>query len=420
MRMRWRFLTGALLALALAAVGRPSWADRAPADYAEIVIDAGSGEILHVKDATVRWYPASLTKMMTVYLTFEKLKKGTLKLDDELTVSAHAAGQQPTKIGVEPGQRITVEDAIGAVLVRSANDAAVVLAERIGGSEDYFAVLMTEKAKALGMDRTQYRNASGLPNDGQITTARDMAILAQALIRDFPEYYHFFGQHSLTYKGQVLPTYNGMLVSYPGADGIKTGFTCGSGYNLVTSAKRNGRRLIGVVLGGKSRNGRSREMTRLLDEAFGDKPSDEGETQLVADLVPAGEGDGAPSRILSENECVATSAEPTIIHGTLKMKTATEKPGSLPGWGIVFGSYPEVEKAKATLGKARAALKPVMKSGRPTIVERDWEGVTSYRALIVGLDRSQAGSACKHLWSTCAYCLALSPQALNSTNTPWR
>jgi D-alanyl-D-alanine carboxypeptidase len=217
----------------------------------------------------------------------------------------------------------------------------------------------------------------------------------------------------------VLSTYNGILSSYPGADGIKTGFTCGSGYNLVASAERKGRRLIGVVLGGKSRAGRNSEMARLLDDAFGDKPT-EGETQLVADLVPEGEGDGAPSRVLSANECVATSSEPVIIKGTLKMKTAAEKPGKLPGWGVVFGSYPEVEKAKATVGKAQKALKGVVKAGRPAIVEREWEGITSYRALIVGLNREQAGSACKHLWTTGAYCLALSPQALNSASAPWR
>jgi D-alanyl-D-alanine carboxypeptidase len=414
MRMRWRFLLGALLMLVAVAAGRPSWAG-----YAAIVIDAKTGEILHAQDATVRWYPASLTKMMTVYLVFEKLAQGKLTLDEKLTVSARAAGQQPTKVGLDPGEKISVEDAIGALIVRSANDAAVLLGERIGGTEDYFAVLMTEKAKQLGMQQTEFFNASGLPHDKQSTTARDMALLGQSLYRDFPQYYHFFGLHSITYKGQVLTTYNGLLTSYNGADGIKTGFTCGSGYNLVASAERKGRRLIGVVLGGKSRAGRNSEMAKLLDNAFGDKPT-EGEMQLVADLVPEGEGDGRPPHILSRNECVATSSEPVMIRGTLKMKTAAEKPGKLPGWGVVFGSYPEVEKAKSTVGQAQKALKKVMKAGRAAIVEREWEGVTSYRALIVGLNREQAGSACKHLWTTGAYCLALSPQALNSANAPWR
>ncbi len=416
MLMRWRLPIAGLLALMAATVAGPSWAGTG---YADIVIDAATGEILHARDATVRWYPASLTKMMTVYLTLEKLAKGSLALDDRLTVSERAASQQPTKLGLDPGETITVEQAIGAVIVRSANDAAVVLAERIGGTEDYFAVLMSEKARQLGMLQTEFWNASGLPHPKQTTTARDMALLGQALIRDFPQYYRFFGMRSITYKGQILPTYNGLLTSYPGADGIKTGFTCGSGYNLVASAERKGRRLIGVVLGGRSRSGRNSEMARLLDAAFGDKPTP-GETQLVADLVPEGEGDGAPPHILSQNECVSTPSEPVLIRGTLTMKTATEKPGRLPGWGIVFGSYPEVEKAKATVGHAQEALRPVLKAGRPAIVERDWEGVRSYRALIVGLTRDQAGAACKHLWSTGDYCLALSPQALNSAAAPWR
>ncbi|MBX6323443.1 MAG: D-alanyl-D-alanine carboxypeptidase [Rhodospirillaceae bacterium] len=416
MLMRWRLPVAGLLALAAVILFRPSWA---AANHADIVIDAATGEILHAHDATVRWYPASLTKMMTLYLTMEKLASGRLKLDDTLTVSAHAAGQQPTRLGLDPGEKISVEDAIGAVIVRSANDAAVVLGERIGGTEDYFAVLMTEKAKQLGMLQTEFWNASGLPHPKQTTTARDMALLAQALIRDFPQYYHFFGMRSITYKGQVLPTYNGLLTSYPGADGLKTGFTCGSGYNLVASAERKGRRLIGVILGGRSRAGRNSEMARLLDAAFGDEPTP-GETQLVADLVPEGEGDGAPPHVLSQNECISTPSEPILIRGPLTVKTATEKPGKLPGWGIVFGSYPEVGKAKATLGEAQKALKPVLKAGRPTIVERDWEGVRSYRALIVGLSREEAGAACKHLWSTGDYCLALSPQALNSASAPWR
>jgi D-alanyl-D-alanine carboxypeptidase len=415
--MRWRFLLVTLLTVTAAAAARPSLAGT---DYAAIVIDAANGEILHADDATVRWYPASLTKMMTVYLAFEKLAKGTLKLDEKIKVSAHAAGQQPTKIGLDPGEKISVEQLIGATIVRSGNDAAVAIAERIGGTERYFAVLMTEKAQALGMTGTQFWNASGLPHPKNATTARDMALLGQALIRDFPQFYRFFGLRSISHHGRTLTTYNGLLGSYSGADGIKTGFTCGSGYNLVASAERKGRRLIGVVLGGKSRGGRNGEMAKLLDQAFGDKPA-EGELQLVADLVPeAGEGDGAPPQILDASECVATSSEPVLIRGTLKMQTSAEKPGKLPGWGIVFGSFPEIGKAKATLGAARKSLKGVVKAGRPAVVERAWEGVTSYRALIVGLNRDQAGTACKHMWTTGAYCLALSPQALNSANAPWR
>ena len=406
----------AALAVALLA-GRP-----AAAGYASLVIDAETGEILQAQDATTPWYPASLTKMMTVYLAFEKLSKGWLDLDEELTVSAHAAGQQPTKLGLDRGEKITVKQAILATIVRSANDAAVVLAERMGGSEKYFAVVMTEKAQELGMNNTQFWNASGLPHEKQMTTARDMALLGQALIRDFPQYYHFFDTRSIKYNNRNLTTYNGILSSFEGADGIKTGFTCGSGYNLVASAVRDGRRLIGVLLGGKTRAGRNSEMVQLLSEAFGGKPEPEGETQLVIDLVPAveGEGDGGPSRVLSTTECVATSSEPVIVKGPVKGKTAAVKPGTLPGWGIVFGSFPQEEKARSVVKQAQKSLKSVLKAGRAVVVERDWEGATAYRSVIVGLDRDQAGAACKHMWSTGAYCLALSPEALNSANTPWR
>lgn len=405
----------AVLAVALLAAGRPAFAG-----YAALVIDAETGEILKAEDATTPWYPASLTKMMTVYLAFEKLAAGTMTLDEKLKVSRHAAGQQPTKLGLDPDESITVEQAILATIVRSANDAAVVLAERIGGSERYFAVLMTEKAQALGMSNTQFWNASGLPHDKQMTTARDMALLGQALIHDFPQYYHVFDTRSISYNGRTLTTYNGILGSYPGADGIKTGFTCGSGYNLVASAVRDGRRLIGVVLGGKTRAGRNSEMVKLLNEAFGSKA--DGELQVVADLVPPaeGEGDGGPSRVLSTTECVATSSEPVLIKGTVKSKSAAVKPGTLPGWGIVFGSFPQEDKARATVKKAQKSLASVLKAGRAVVVQRDWEGVTTYRSVIVGLDRDQAGAACKHMWASGAYCLALSPEALNNGSAPWR
>jgi D-alanyl-D-alanine carboxypeptidase len=414
MRRPILYLFAALAAVALSAA-RPAFAG-----YAALVIDAETGEIIEASDATTPWYPASLTKMMTVYLAFEKLAAGQLTLDEKLKVSRHAAGQQPTKLGLDPDEIITVKQAILATIVRSANDAAVVLAERIGGTERYFAVLMSEKARALGMTQTQFWNASGLPHDKQTTTARDMALLGQALLHDFPEYYHFFDTRSISYNGRSLSTYNGILGSYAGADGIKTGFTCGSGYNLVASAVRDGRRLIGVVLGGKTRAGRNSEMVKLLDRAFGAKT--EGETQLVADLVPQaeGEGDGGPSRVLSSTECVATSSEPVLLKGPVKSKSAAVKPGTLPGWGIVFGSFPQEDKARSVVKQAQKQLASVLKSGRAVVVQRDWEGITSFRSVIVGLDRDQAGAACKHMWATGAYCLALSPEALNSATAPWR
>src|SRR5262249_28132060 len=209
-----------LLLLAGLSWPQPGWA---AADYAAIVVDADSGTVLESVAPTARWYPASLTKVMTVYLAFEEIEAGRLKLDEELTVSAHAAEQPATKLGLRAGRKITVKNTILAIILRSANDAAVELAERIGGREEAFAERMTAKAKELGMSRTVFRNASGLPDPEQVTTARDMAVLAKALLENYPQYYHFFSTTSFTFGGRTFGTINGILSRYEGADGIKTG-----------------------------------------------------------------------------------------------------------------------------------------------------------------------------------------------------
>jgi D-alanyl-D-alanine carboxypeptidase len=210
-----------LIAIALAVLAPPARAQ----DFAAIVVDARSGAVLLSIDAHARWYPASLTKVMTVYLALEAIEAGTLRLDEELTVSEHAASQSPTELGVGAGDKIKVEEAILAIILQSANDVAVVVAERLGGTEEAFAKMMTAKAQALGMARTQFRNATGLPDPDQVTTARDMAMLGKALLDNFPQHYHFFSAKSFTYAGHTFDTINGILSRYPGADGIKTGFT---------------------------------------------------------------------------------------------------------------------------------------------------------------------------------------------------
>lgn len=240
----------------------------ANARYAAIVIDADSGRVVHEVEATQRWYPASLTKVMTIYMTLKAIESGRLRLNDTLTVSAHASRQPNSKLGLRYGQNISVEDAIMAVTTRSANDAAVVLAERLGGTESNFAFMMTEQAHRMGMNSSSFQNASGLPDEGQISSARDLALLSAALIRDFPQHYSFFGATEFAYKGRLLPNTNRILKTYPDADGLKTGFTCGSGYNLIASARRNGRRLIGVLLGAHSSGERFQQMGNLLDLGF--------------------------------------------------------------------------------------------------------------------------------------------------------
>ena len=211
-------------------------------------------------------HPASLTKIMTLYLLFERLEAGKMKLDTEMEVSEHASEQAPTKLGLRPGQTIRVEDAIKGLVTRSANDAAVVIAEAIAGDEDDFAKLMTRKARALGMTRTVYRNASGLPNDEQVTTARDQATLGRAIQDRFPRYYRYFATSVFVYRGHAIRNHNRLLGNVEGVDGIKTGYTRASGFNLVSSMRRGNRHLVGVVLGGRSGGSRDAIMRNLLAE----------------------------------------------------------------------------------------------------------------------------------------------------------
>jgi len=235
-----------------------------------LVKDMATGNVLLSEEPDARHYPASLTKVMTLYLLFDALDAGKVTLDQKFTVSAEAAVQPPTKVGLRPGSRITVEECIGALIVRSANDVAVVVAENLAGSEAAFAARMTAKAKQLGMYQTVFRNASGLPDDEQYTTANDLMILTDTLITRFPERYHYFGMPSCRVAGRMLTTHNGFLGLYKGADGLKTGYTRDAGYNLIASVERQGHRLVGIELGADSRPARDARMVKLMDQAFGE------------------------------------------------------------------------------------------------------------------------------------------------------
>jgi D-alanyl-D-alanine carboxypeptidase len=234
--------------------------------FSSIVVDANSGATLSASNPDASRHPASLTKIMTLYLLFERLDSGKMKLDTEMPVSARAAEQAPTKLGLRPGQTIRVEDAIKGLVTRSANDAAVVIAEAIAGDEDDFAELMTRKARSLGMSKTVYRNASGLPDDEQVTTARDQSTLGRAIQDRFPRYYRYFSTVSFTFRGHSISNHNHLLGAVEGVDGIKTGYTRASGFNLVTSMRRGNRHLVGVVLGGRSGGSRDAIMRNLLAE----------------------------------------------------------------------------------------------------------------------------------------------------------
>lgn len=236
--------------------------------YASMVIDAQTGVVLHAVDANETYHPASLTKLMTLYMTFQALATRDLRLDQQLTVSKYAARQPSSKLWMHPDSTLTVREAILALVVRSANDAAVVLAEAIGGTEKKFAQKMTQEALKLGMTRTRFQNASGLHHSGQVSTARDMALLTRALMLQFPQYYHFFGAKKFKFRDNMIYTHNHFVKTYNGADGLKTGYVDASGFNLAASAVRHNTRLIGVVFGGRTAKWRDQHMTKLLDHGF--------------------------------------------------------------------------------------------------------------------------------------------------------
>jgi D-alanyl-D-alanine carboxypeptidase len=242
-------------------------ADRAQAD-AQLLIEASTGKVLHAENATLPWYPASVTKLMTAYTTLRAVKEGRISVNTLLTVSRNAAAQQPTKMGFKIGTSVTVDNALKMLMVKSANDVAVTIAEGVGGSLEGFADLMNANARRLGMTQSNFVNPNGLPAENHVSSARDLAILARALIREFPEYDGYWHISSIRYGNRVMRNYNSLIYRYPGADGMKTGFICASGYNVVASATRNGRRLIAVVLGSWSGAVRAQKAAQLLERGF--------------------------------------------------------------------------------------------------------------------------------------------------------
>src|SRR5215813_11687019 len=256
--------------------------------YAAIVVDANSGNVLHASNPDALRHPASLTKIMTLYMLFERLERGKHKPNTPRKVSQHAEDQAPTNLGLEDGETISVEDAIKGMVTRSANDAAVVVAEALGGSEEEFAKLMTRKAQALGMSKTVYKNASGLPNDAQVTSARDQAILGRAIQERFPTYYKYFQTQSFVFRGESIGNHNRLLGRVDGVDGIKTGYTRASGFNLVTSVHRNNRYVVAVVIGGSSASSRDARMRQLLNAHLA-SASTKRTASMVAEAAPKAE-----------------------------------------------------------------------------------------------------------------------------------
>jgi D-alanyl-D-alanine carboxypeptidase len=333
-----------------------------------LVVEADTGKVLQADNATMPWYPASVTKLMTAYVTLKAVKDGRVTLDTLLTVSPVAASQSPSKMGFRPGTQVTVDNALKMMLVKSANDMAVVLAEGIGGSIDGFSTIMNQTAQKLGMTQTSYVNPNGLPADGQITSARDLAILARSIIRDLPEYEYFVHIPSIRYGRRITQNFNKLIGRYPGADGFKTGFICASGYNLVASATHDGKRLIAVVLGASSGTMRAVRAAQLLDRGFANnglswlRPS----LGTVDNLVPV---DASPPNLRDEM-CGGKHKRPASDEDDATASNAGS--GSATGGeggGATFfaaGLQPPMPKPSELLAQAPAASEPIPVYTGPT------------------------------------------------------
>src|SRR6195952_4476372 len=292
--------------------------------FSSIIVDGNSGAVLTSNNPDGSRHPASLTKIMTLYLLFERLESKKMNLDTEMDVSEHASEQAPTKLGLRPGGTIKVEDAIKGLVTRSANDAAVVIAEAIGGDEDGFAKLMTRKARALGMTKTTYRNASGLPNDEQVTTARDQATLGRAIQDRFPTYYRYFSTSVFNYRGQAIRNHNRLLGNVEGVDGIKTGYTRASGFNLVTSMRRGNRHLVGVVLGGRSGGSRDATMRNLLAENLAKAAT----TRTVAAITERSVSEANAD--VAEADAASRPSQTVQVQGAVQAASPTEPQAAPP------------------------------------------------------------------------------------------
>lgn len=380
--------------------------------YSSIVIDADTGAVLHESSADASRYPASLTKMMTLYMLFEAMEQRKMTVDTRMPVSTHAAAMPQTNIGLRAGDSISVRDAIPALIVRSANDVAAVVAEALGRSEANFGRMMTDKARQLGMRSTTFRNASGLPNLEQKTTARDMVTLSTRLMKDFPKYYHYFSTQSFSYKGITYNSHNRMVRNTSGVDGLKTGFIRASGFNVATSAKRGNRRVVAVVMGGNTAAARDQHMAQLIDRSFnqGNRiiqvASNSKNARAVAvtavkmnaptpALKPYPEQPKVPESIVTQQYVVPpVSAQPVQLQ-KVALQTNDD-------WAVQIGSYHEPSRAHAN---ALAAARWI--PGEIVVTEVEVSNRRLYRARLVGLQENQARSACQSLTRQGIECLVV-------------
>ncbi|WP_331280880.1 D-alanyl-D-alanine carboxypeptidase [Litchfieldella xinjiangensis] len=411
--------------------------------YASIVVDAASGEVLHGENADATRYPASLTKMMTLYLLFEAIEEGRIALDQPMPVSSYAASKPASKLWLRAGSTITPREAIPALIIRSANDVAVVVAEALGGTEQGFARMMNDKARTMGMMSTHFNNPSGLPDPSQVSTARDLATLSMRLMNDFPQHYHRFSETRFTYRGTTHNGHNRLLTNYAGADGLKTGYIRASGFNVATSAIRNGRRIVAVVMGGFTAQSRDAHMVDLLDRGFVrasllnnsdwvakadisgnverihamppapvaeyDRIADFAKqmpvpdttptvTTMTASLAPA-DTSSVESDVMSD--AMPSSAEDPIL--ALMNGFGQEEMGG--DWSVQIGAFHDASQAQVFATRAADYLEQNQLPTRVAITESPERQV--YRARLVDLEETQARTACDRLQQQGMDCLVV-------------
>jgi len=425
MRIR-AFILFALLAVPCLAVAKT-----APERFAAIAVVEATGEVLHARHANAPRHPASLTKVMTLYMVFEAIENGELGWDDRLRVSDKAARTRPTKLGLKAGSTISVENAVRAIVTKSANDVAVVLAERLGGGEARFATMMTKKAKALGLHNSRYVNASGLPDKRQVTTARDMALLAYRIHHDFPQNYRYFSLSKLVWNNRDLHNHNTLLGRVKGVDGLKTGFTNQSGYNIAVTAERDSQRLIVVVFGGSSGEQRDAYATKLMERAFDELARRKSESETSKTPVPADLNDTTPVLVAGlpaqahqgdgERRGVQIVIDDNIETRPLPLPAAAKPartistpapqitPQPLGAWGIQVGAFSSPKQARTSLQYVSDFSLGALNQKSGHIAEGTRKGAPLYRVQFLGLTAQKARSLCAELNKMGQSCFALAP-----------
>lgn len=436
-------LIGTVLAAAISLATVPS-VEAAP-KFAAITIDAHNGRILFARNADAPRYPASLTKIMTLYLLFQDLEAHRIKFSSPLRVSKLAASRQPSKLGLRPGSTIRVRDAILALVTKSANDVATTVAEGLAGTESNFARRMTRTARALGMTRTTFANASGLPNRRQLTTARDMATLGLRIQKDFPRYYKYFRTRSFKYNGRRYGNHNELLGRLKGVDGIKTGYTHASGFNLTSSVKRNGKHIVGVVLGGRSGKSRNRYMKTILARALEKVPSRRNRQIASTAGKPAKSRNASHASTSTGSKKSKLLPRPTVteVNGQIttqakiislrsnnkrttrarnkqmvpsKSRTPENKPADATDvargttWQIQIGAFSTTQDALSGLAKARNTGIKLLKRKKALTLKVASSGNTLYRARFSGFNRRQAARTCNALTRRSIQCIAIAPR----------